>query len=490
MKNIIDTTLNGHRVLNLADNTSLEKAIVCLISSSASPTLSAINELIVERKKAGADPTPLDLGEERFTPFVFKKGEDLVDVSSSGYESDREGIYLTGSNDNGAYVINVRKTGDLDKDRRLVITGPGAFLAGQYWFPESVSEEDVCYTISQNLFVDTAGRVFFLDNYNPERYVIPLIQFMNNYDPGVTSATFFYEDDLDHGFNIKILFTTNPDGSRTGNVFSYTVTDLGKLEPVVKIHYGRFVGDMWKEDINLPQIPGDLRAFKDCLLRRNTNVEFSVHSNFEKVLLELLDILLSEDRSVDISEGNGSYKVKDSFTLIFHYFDQDSFPSEWVPLFNDKLKITSPVVTADRFRRWTGIDDIPYEVPLTVIPYRFGVYLMNKTDRGYLGPFENTEPVILSDLSDQYPSLKKVDLHNTVWLPARKVMVEINKKAIGKSRLCTLDMLDTRSNCSTGKEFPYETTLGEVEEGYTFYFSKPDGSEPRWAREEVVNINN
>ena len=486
MKNI-DTILNGHRVLNLANNTNLEKTVICLISSSESTTLSAINELIVERKKAGADPTPLDLGEEKFTPFVFKKGEDLVDVSSSsGYESDREGIYLTGSNANGAYVINVQKTGNSDKDRRLVITGPGAFLAGQYWFPESVSEEDTCYSISSNLFVDTDGSVFFLDYYNnPERYVIPLIHFMKKHEPEVTSATFFYKDDLNHGFDIKILFTTNPDGSRTGNVFSYTVTDLGKLEPVVKIHYGRFDDEKWKEDINLPQSPSDLRAFKDCLLRRNTIVESSAHSNFEKVLLELLDILLFEDRSVDIAE-NGSYKIKDSFSLIFHYFDQDSFPSEWVPLFNDKLKIKAPVVTAGNLRRWTGIDDIPYEVPITVIPYRFGVYLMNKTDKGYLGPFEDTESVVLSDFSDQYPSLKKVDLHNTVWFPKRSVMVKINKKAVGKSRLCTLDMLDTSSNCSTGKEFPYETTLGEVEEGYTFYFSKPDGSEPRWAREEVL----
>ncbi len=481
-------------------------SVVCYFKAADSATLQTLTEIIRKRKECGLDPTPMDLPyqEFRFDPFSYQPEDKTYPVwcefvSDSNYtEAKDKGFWMTGTNSEGSFKANIRRYHEDGEsaDRRLVITGPGAVQAGSDLFGNIVGKDDLYWSPVESFFIRTNTReMFFLDYYNPEKYITGLSEFFLRYMPEDTKAICLSWDEYstnskqekEHGFDMVFIFPLDIKGRPLDKkrLISFSVTSNGKLEPEIHFHCGWWNNEgVYEDNLNLPQIKEELVQLHYMVLSGVSPC--LCHESVKAMILDLIDVLISGDRSVDIAEGNGSYKIKDSFSLIFHYFDQDTFPSEWAFLLNEKMKIKAPVVTAGDYRRWTGIDDISYEIPITVVPYRFGVYLMNRADKGYLGPFKDAEPVVLSDFSDQYPALKKVDLHNTVWLPAKKVMVKINKKAIGKSRLCTLDMLDTRSNCSTGKKFPYVTTLGEVEDGYTYYFTKPDGSEPRWAREEVL----
>lgn len=452
-------------------------AVVCYFKADDSTTLKTVTDIIQARKECGADPTPKDLPYPyfRMEPFVYQPKDKSFSARCEFIPDDflveekEKGFWMSGENPNGKFKASIRRhyaDGD-DADRRLVITGSGAVQAGKDFFPELFRMDDIYWSPMENIFIDPSGLIHFLDCYNPEVYVKPMAKFLHKYlDDRQVFLTWKDEPigDKPYGFDMGFVFMTDVNGKPTGKLFSFSATSLGRLHPEVHLHYGEWNKDgVYRDDLNLPQEHSELVAFSDCLKK----------ASFDKltypigvVLLELLGLLTgNEDRSVLLHKKD-SYEVRDCFTLIFEYFDQDTIPAVWADLLKDKIKVDKPIISANDFRRWTGIDEIPYKVPIIVVSYRLFVFLMNDWEQKF---FEDTDVVIISDYSDQYPELKKVDLHNTGILPRKSVLVKVNKYDHNKCRLYQVEMIDTSTNCSTlFLDSPHLTTIGDVEKGITY----------------------
>ena len=482
MKNRMQT-MTGYEVPTVlvqdALNNNSNIAIVCYFKADDSITLKTVADIVQARKECGEDPTPKDLPYPffRMEPFTYQpEGKSFsawCEFIPDDYlvEEKEKGFWMSGNNQDGEFKASIRRhyaDGD-DADRRLVITGPGAVQAGKDFFPEIFKMDDIYWSPIENIFIDPSGSIHFLDCYNPEVYVNPMAKFLHKYlNDRQVFLTWKDEPigDKPHGFDIGFVFMTDVNGEPTGKLFSFTATSLGRLNPEVHLHYGEWDRKIvYRDDLNLPQKHSELVAFRDCLKK----------ASFDKltypigvVLLELLGLITdNEDHSVLLHKED-SYEVRDCFTLIFEYFDQNTIPTVWADLLKDKIKVDKPIVSADpnSFRNWTGIDQIPYKVPLIVVPYRLFVFLMNDREQKF---FEDTDVEILSDYSDQYPELMKVDLHNTGFLPVEKVLVKVNKNDLNKCRLYRIDQIDTRTNCSNlFLTTPHLTTLGDVEKGVTY----------------------
>lgn len=464
-------------------NTNSNIAVVCYFKANDSTTLKTVTDIIQARKECGADPTPKDLPYPyfRMEPFVFQpEGKpfsarcEFIPDDNLFTEEKEKGFWMSGKNTDGEFKASIRRhyaDGD-DADRRLVVTGPGAVQFAKDFFPEQFRMDDIYWSPMENIFIDPFGWIHFLDCYNPEKYVKPLVEFLHKYlDERQVFLTWKDEPigDKPHGFDIGFVFMTDVNGKPTGKLFSFTASGVGKLHPEVHLHYGEWdEKGVYRDDLNLPQEHTELVAFSDCIKKSRTASFDNLTHPIRVVLLELLGLLTgSEDRSVLLHKKD-SYEVRDCFTLIFEYFDQNTIPAVWADLLKDKIMVDKPIISAnpDYFRRWTGIDEIPYEVPIIVIPYRLFVFLMNDREQGF---FEDTDVTVLSDYSDEYQALKKVDLHNSYFLPEKSVLVKVNKYDLKKCRLYQVEQIDTSTNCSMlFPTSPHVTTLGNVEKGITY----------------------
>lgn len=453
-------------------------AVVCYFKADDSTTLKTVTDIIRARKECGEDPTPKDLPYQyfRMEPFVYQPKDKPFSARCEFIPDDffveekEKGFWMSGENPNGKFKASIRRhyaDGD-NADRRLVITGPGAVQAGKDFFPELFGMDDIYWSPMENIFIDPSGLIHFLDCYNPEVYVKPLAKFLHNLDDRYVFLSWKGEPigDKPHGFDIGFVFITDANGEPTGKLFSFTASGVGKLHPEVHLHYGEWdEKGVYRNDLNLPQEHTELVAFFDCI--KKASFENLTHP-VGIILLELLGLLTrSEDRSVLLHKKD-SYEVRDCFTLLFEYFDQNTIPAVWADLLKDKITVDKPIISAnpDYFRRWTGIDEIPYEVPIIVVPYRLFVFLMNDREQKY---FEDTDVTILSDYSEEYPALKKVDLHNSYFLPEGRVLVKVNKRDLNRTRLYHVEQIDTSTNCSMlYRTTPHLTTIGDVENGITY----------------------
>jgi hypothetical protein len=463
-----------------------QTSVVCYFKAADSTTLLNLTDIIRKRKECGLDPTPKDLPyqEFRFDPFSYQPEDKSYSVwcefvSDSSYtEAKDKGFWMTGTNSEGSFKANIRRYQEDGEsaDRRLVITGPGAVQTGSDFFGDIIGKDDLYWNPVESFFIRTNTReMFFLDYYNPERYITGLSEFFLRYMPEDTRAVCLSWDEYptdpkrkEHGFDMVFIFPLDTKGRPLDKkrLISFSVTSIGKLEPEIHFHCGWWNNEgVYEDNLNLPQTKEELVQLHYMVL---SGVSACLcHEPVKAMILELIDLLIDEDHSVLLHEKD-SYKVRDCFPVIFRYFDQDTIPPEWADLLKGKLKVDKPIVSADPhyFRAWTGIDKIPYEVPLIVVPYRLFVFLMNDREQTF---FEDTDVEILSDYSDQYPELMKVDLHNTGFLPVEKVLVKVNKNDLNKCRLYRIDQIDTSANCSRlFLATPHLTTLGDVEKGVTY----------------------
>ena len=459
-------------------------SVVCYFKAADSATLRNLTDIIRKRKECGLDPTPTDLPyqEFRFDPFSYQPEGKTYPVrcefvpDSSYTEAKEKGFWMTGTNSEGEFKANIRSYHEDGEsaDRRLVITGPGAVQAGSDLFGDIVGKDDLYWNPVESFFIRTNTReMFFLDYYNPERYITGLSEFFLRYMPEDTRTVCLSWDEYptdpkEHGFDMVFIFPLDIKGRPLDKkrLISFSVTSIGKLEPEIHFHCGWWNDKgVYEDNLNLPQTKDELVQLHYMVL---SGVSACLcHEPVKAMILELLDLLISNDRSILLHEKD-SYKVRDCFSVIFKYFDQDTIPPEWTTLLKDKILVDKPIVSADPnyFRRWTGIDEIPYEVPIIVVPYRLFVFLMNDREQKYL---EDTDVTILSDYSEEYPALKKVDLHNSYFLPEGRVLVKVNKMDLNRTRLYHVEQIDTRTNCSMlYPTTPHLTTLGNVEKGKTY----------------------
>lgn len=457
-------------------------SVVCYFKAADSATLQNLTDIIRKRKECGLDPTPMDLPDQefRFDPFSYQPNDKTYPVrcefvSDSSYTGAKDkGFWMTGTNSEGCFKANIRRYYEDGEsaDRRLVITGPGAVQAGSDFFGDLVGKDDLYWNPVESFFIRTNTReMFFLDYYNPERYITGLSEFFLRYIPEDTRTVCLSWDEYptdpkEHGFDMVFIFPLDIKGRPLDKkrLISFSVTSIGKLEPEIHFHCGWWNNKgVYEDNLNLPQTKEELVQLHYMIL---SGVSACLcHEPVKAMILELIDLLISEDRSILLHEKD-SYRVRDCFSVIFKYFGQDTIPAVWADLLKDKIKVDKPIISANDFRRWTGIDEIPYKVPIIVVPYRLFVFLMNDLEQKF---FEDTDVVIISDYSDQYPELKKVDLHNTGILPRKSVLVKVNKYDHNKCRLYQVEMIDTSANCSTlFLTSPHLTTLGDVENGITY----------------------
>ena len=460
-------------------------SVVCYFKAADSATLQNLTDIIRERKECGLDPTPMDLPYQnyRFDPFSYHPEGKTYPVwcefvSDSSYsEAKDKGFWMTGTNNEGSFKANIRRYHEDGEsaDRRLVITGPGAVQAGSDFFGDIVGKDDLYWNPVESFFIRTNTReMFFLDYYNPEKYITGLSEFFLRYMPEDTRTVClswdeYPTDQKEHGFDMVFIFPLDIKGRPLDKkrLISFSVTSIGKLEPEINFHCGWWNNEgVYEEDnLNLPQTKEELVQLHYMVLSGVSPC--LCHEPVKAMILELIDLLISRDRSVLLHEKD-SYKVQDCFSLIFRYFYYQTMPTVWADLLKDKVKVDKPIVSAnpDNFRDWTGIDEISYEVPIIVVPYRLFVFLMNDREQAF---FEDTDVEILSDYSEKYPELKNVDLHNSYFLPKGRVLVKVNKYDRDKCRLYRVEQVDTRTNCSVlFQTSPHLTTLGDVENGVTY----------------------